>query len=411
MKNNYNHTLIASYVGYIVQAIVNNFAPLLFLTFQKSFSISLDKIAFLVTINFCVQLIVDFLSAKFVDKIGYRNSIVAAHIFAAAGLVGLGIFPSLFVNSYIGLVLAVTLYAIGGGIIEVLISPIVEACPTDKKSAVMSLLHSFYCWGQVFVVLASTLYFTTIGIRNWRILSCLWALIPLLNAFYFTQVPISRPVAEGEGMPVRKLLATKIFWVLVVLMVCAGASELSMSQWASAFAEAGLGISKTAGDLAGPCFFAILMGSARVFYSRFSERIDLQKFILFSSTLCIIGYLLASLSPLPALSLAGCGICGLSVGILWPGTLSIASKKCPRGGTPMFALLALAGDLGCSAGPTIVGVISEAYNNLKTGILAAIVFPIALIIGLLLCRRISGNSKSDENSAQNISKALWPVQD
>lgn len=388
LRNNFRHTLYASYLGYITQAIVNNLAPLLFLTFQRTFSVSLSQIAFLVTINFGVQLLVDLLSVRFVDKIGYRICIVAAHVLAALGLWGMGVFPGLLGRPYAGLVLASVFYAIGGGLIEVLISPIVEAAPTENKSGSMSLLHSFYCWGQVLVVVGSTLFFSLAGIGRWRLLTTLWALVPLCNAFYFSQVPIGTLVAEEDGMSVRELCTKQIFWILMVLMLCAGASELAMSQWASAFAESGLGVSKTMGDLMGPCVFAVLMGTARTFYAKYSEKIDLQRFILGSSALCVVSYLLAGLSPNPILSLVGCGLCGLSVGILWPGTFSIAASWCPRGGTAMFALLALGGDLGGSTGPTMVGILAGRLGGgLKSALLFSIVFPVALILGVLYLKR------------------------
>ncbi|MDO4333183.1 MAG: MFS transporter [Eubacteriales bacterium] len=389
IRNNYKHTITASYIGYITQAIVNNFAPLLFLTFRSAYGISLEKISLLVTINFGTQLLVDFLSAKYIDKIGYRISVIAAHLFAVAGLIGLGTLPSLFREPYVGICLSVILYAIGGGLIEVLISPIVEACPTDDKSAAMSLLHSFYCWGCVLVILVSTGLFALFGIDSWKLIAGLWAIIPFFNALYFTQVPIASLTAEGEGMNIGALFRSKIFWLLALLMVCSGASEQSMSQWASAFAEGALHVSKTVGDLAGPCFFSILMGSARVFHAKFADRLALSKYMGFCAALCIASYLLAAFSPVAILSLLGCGICGFSVGVMWPGTFSLASEKCPKGGTALFALLALAGDTGCSLGPTVVGFVSGAFNdNLKAGLLAAILFPLLLLAGLYFCKKI-----------------------
>ncbi len=390
IKNNFKHTLIASYIGYITQAIVNNFAPLLFLTFQRTYGITYDKIALLVTVNFTVQLLVDILSTKFLDKIGYRVAVVAAHIFAAIGLTGLAILPELIPNSYIGLLVSVVLYAIGGGIIEVLVSPIIEACPTEKKEASMSLLHSFYCWGQVLLVLLSTLFFAIFGIDHWRILAIIWAAIPLCNSLYYSRVPINELTNAGEELPLRKMFTSKLFWCLLVIMMGAGASELAMSQWASAFAEAGLGVSKTIGDLAGPCTFAIFMGISRVFYAKFSEKLNLTYFMIGSGLLSIISYLMTSLSQNPIIALAGCGICGLSVGILWPGTYSIAAKRIKRGGTAMFAMLALAGDLGCAVGPATVGVISRTYGeDLKKGLLVAVIFPVIFISGLLLSNKIT----------------------
>ncbi len=388
MSNRFRHTIAASFIGYVVQAIINNFAPLLFLTFQTTYGISLDKIALLVTANFGLQLIIDLLASKFVDKIGYRIPLVLAHICAAAGLIGLTILPDLFADPFTGLVTAAMLYAVGGGLIEVLISPLVEACPTTRKKAVMGLLHSFYCWGHVFVVLTSTAFFLIFGIENWRIMAIIWALVPIFNIFYFLWVPMARLQENGSGLRVRRLLSMKLFWIFLLFMVCAGACEQAVSQWASAFAEGGLGVSKTVGDLAGPCAFAALMGATRVIYAKCSERLPLRRFLLFSGLLCIVSYLLASLAPVPIIGLLGCALCGVSVAALWPGTFSMAAEELPAGGTPMFALMALAGDVGCMSGPAVVGMVSEAAGNrLQAGILAAIVFPVILVVALLLHRK------------------------
>lgn len=381
-KITYKHTIYACFVGYITQAIVNNFAPLLFLTFVSSYDIPLSKITLLVTFNFGFQLFIDAVSPRFIDKIGYRISMIAAHVFAALGLISLTILPGMFDDSFIGLLLAVLIYAIGGGLLEVLVSPVVEACPSDNKEAAMSLLHSFYCWGHVGVVLISTLYFTVFGIENWKYLAYFWALVPALNCISFTKVPIATLIEEGEtGLSLGELFKNKIFWLFMIMMVSAGASEQAVSQWASAFAEAGLGVDKTVGDLAGPMLFAIFMGISRAIYGKYGDRIKLESYMLFSGTLCIISYLLISLSPIPLLSFIGCAICGFSVGIMWPGTFSMAAAGIKNGGTLMFALFALAGDVGCSAGPTIVGMVSSvAGNNLKLGTLVAIFFPILCII-------------------------------
>ena len=386
---NYNHTLYASYLGYVCQAIVNNLAPLLFLTLQRTYGISLGQITLLVTFNFGVQLLVDLASTLFVDRLGYRRCAVIAHVCCALGLAGLAVLPELLPHPYVGLLAAVCLYAVGGGLIEVLISPIVEACPTEKKDAAMSLLHSFYCWGCVLVIALSTAFLALLGSDSWRMLPLLWALVPAANAMLFSRVPVNSLTPEGGGMSVRELLRSSGFWLLALLMVCAGASELSMSQWASAFAEKGLGISKTLGDLAGPCFFAVLMGLARVLYAAFSDRISLLGFMRGSCVLCVASYLLAVFAPHPALALLGCGLCGLSVGILWPGVFSIAAGRMPAGGTALFALLALGGDLGCSSGPTLVGFVSErAGGVLQAGLLAAILFPLVLQAGSFWLLRI-----------------------
>ena len=389
MKDKYKKTVYACFVGYIVQAIVNNFVPLLFLTFEKNYNIPLSQITMLITFNFGIQLIIDLLATKFVDKIGYRISVVLAHIFSALGLICLVFLPDILPNAFVGLFIAVVIYAIGGGLIEVLISPIVESCPSDNKEKTMSLLHSFYCWGHVAVVLLSTLFFKVCGINNWKLLALIWAVIPIMNGIVFTKVPIASFIEEGEkGMTVKELCKNKTFWILMLMMLCAGASEQGVSQWASTFAEKGLGVSKTIGDLAGPMSFAILMGSARAFYGKFGDRINLDKFMIGSSILCIFSYLSISLLPSPFLSLIGCAICGLSVGIMWPGSSSKAAITLCKGGTALFALLALAGDVGCSVGPTLVGFISElALADLKKGILAGILFPILLVVGLIILRK------------------------
>ena len=388
MKNTYQKTIYACFTGYIVQAVVNNFVPLLFLTFEKAYQIPLGQITMMITFNFGVQLLVDLVSAGLVDKIGYRVSVVFAHVFSAAGLLGLTILPDVMPSAFGGLLIAVTLYAIGGGLIEVLISPIMESCPTDNKEKAMSLLHSFYCWGHVGVVLISTLFFKLFGIENWKVLALVWMLIPVVNGIVFMKTPIASLMEEGEsGMSLAELLKEKVFWVLMVMMVSAGASEQAVSQWASTFAEKGLGVSKTAGDLAGPMAFAILMGLARAFYGKFGDKIDLDKFMLGSGGLCIISYLLISLVPSPVLSLLGCGICGLSVGIMWPGSFSKASARLKKGGTAMFALLALGGDMGCSGGPTLVGYVAGLFSeDLKRGILAAVVFPVLLVASILVMK-------------------------
>ncbi len=396
MDNKYQKTIYACFLGYIVQAIVNNFVPLLFLTFESTYNIPLSKITLLITFNFGIQLLVDLLSAGFVDKIGYRVCAVAAHIFSALGLLGLSVLPEILPDAYIGLLISVTIYALGGGLLEVLVSPIVESCPSKNKEKTMSLLHSFYCWGHVGVVLFSTLFFKIFGIDNWKILTCIWIIIPLANAFLFTRVPLAPLVKDGEtGLSMPALFKNRIFWLLMLMMLCAGASEQAVSQWASTFAERGLGVGKTIGDLAGPMTFAILMGSARAFYGKFGDRINLDKFMIGSGVLCIASYLCISLSPSPFLSLVGCGVCGLSVGIMWPGSFSKASAAIRNGGTAMFALLALAGDLGCSGGPSLVGYISSiASDNLKKGILAAIIFPFLLIVGILLLKKPKASAKN-----------------
>lgn len=400
MKFNYKTTMYACFTGYIVQAIVNSFVPLLFVTFQKSYNIPLSKITLLITVNFVIQLIIDMLSAGFIDRIGYRASVIIAHICAVMGLGMLTFLPEIFEDHFIGIIISVVIYAIGGGLIEVLISPIIEACPTDNKESTMSLLHSFYCWGCTGVVLVSTIFFKIFGIENWKILTLILLIIPVVNIILFAKVPIYSLHEEGEcGFTMRELFREKIFWILMLMMLCAGASEQAVSQWASTFAEQGLGVSKALGDLIGPMLFSVLMGISRLIYGRYGERMDLDRFMRYSTILCIISYMCISLIRVPIIELIACGICGFSVGIMWPGTFSKASASIRRGGTVMFAMLALAGDLGCSGGPTLVGMVSSALdNNLRIGILSGIIFPVILIITLIIIKKVSVNNRLERES-------------
>lgn len=384
MKN-YRKTKLACYLGFITQAIAANFAPLLFLKFHMDYSISLGNIALISTCFFFTQLLVDLFCAKFVDKIGYRTCIVASEVSSALGLMGLALLPDLLPNPFAGIIISVIIYAIGSGLIEVLCSPIVEACPFENKEATMSLLHSFYCWGSVGTILVSTVFFAIFGIDSWKWLAFLLALVPAFNIYNFATCPIEHLVEDGEGMRIASLFKTPLFWVAIILMVCSGASELSMAQWASAYAEAALGLSKTMGDLLGPCLFAVAMGICRVLYGKYGEKVNLTRFMLGSGLLCVVCYILASLFANPYVGLVGCILCGFSVGIMWPGTLSISSKKFPTGGTAMFALLAMAGDLGGSVGPGIVGRVTQmAGDNIRTGMTVGLIFPIVLVVGLLL---------------------------
>ena len=387
-QKNYKKTLVACYLGFVTQAITANFTPLLFLTFKNTYGIGFEKIALIPMVFYFTQLLIDFAAAKFVDKIGYRVCVVSSQVLSAAGLVLMAVLPELFPVPFAGILIAVVLYAIGSGLVEVLVSPIVEACPFENKGGMMSLLHSFYCWGAVAVILGSTLFFTVFGIENWKILTVLWAIIPFWNAFNFMFCPIERLVEEDQRMRTSQLLKLPLFWLLILLMICAGASEASMAQWASAFTESAMGVSKTVGDLAGPCLFAVFMGISRIVYGKLSEKLDLTKTMLACGGLCVLCYLMASLSAIPIIGLAGCALCGVSVGIMWPGTISISSQKCPRGGTAMFAFLALAGDLGATVSPSLVGGISNmAGGNLKAGLFAATAFPLLLIFGLIFLHR------------------------
>lgn len=393
-KTNYKITRLACYIGYIVQAIVNNFVPLLFVELSVSYSIPLIKITFLITVNFIIQLIVDLLSALFLDRIGYRASVIAAHVLTAVGFVMLTVLPNIIGDPFVGILISVAVYAVGGGLLEVVISPIIDSTPAENRGRSMNFLHSFYCWGHVGVVLLSTLFFSVFGMDSWRVAALLWALVPVLNIPLFAVSPLNMAADSGrdgvefealpaEHMGISDLLRTGTFWVLVIMMVAAGASEQAVSQWASSFAERGLGVGKAVGDLAGPMAFAFLMGLSRLVCGKF----DNERTIKYSSFLCIASYVTIVLLPFPVAGLIGCAVCGFSVGVMWPGTYTMASERL-GGGTAMFALLALAGDVGCALGPTVAGVVSGLFgDDLRIGIAAALVFPVLMMVGILLTER------------------------
>ena len=399
LRNNFKATIAASCMGYFTQAILINFAPLLFITFRNEFGLSLAQLSVLIATNFATELIIDFIGTKYVSKIGYRRSVIIAQALSVIGLCMIPIMPKLMSNKFFALEIAMIFCGLGGGLIEVLISPIVEACPTKRKSAIMSMLHSFYCWGQMGVVLLSTIYFRTVGIENWEYLSLIWAIVPFIDLILFCFVPINTLVEESEESSFRDLVKQKIFWVFLVMMLCAGATELSMSQWASAFAEAGLGVEKWIGDLLGPCLFAVCMGTTRVFYAANSHKIGLKKGIFISAGICVVSYLIAVFSPIPIISLLGCTLCGVGSGMLWPGTYSIATNRMPKGGVPMFGLLALAGDLGCLTGPYLTGMMSTAFGgNLKAGFLFSLVFPITLMVMVFILMKYFKKPEQNRNN-------------
>ncbi len=385
----YNSTIKACFVAYIIQAIVNNFVSLLFVIYQRDYSMPLSQITLLITVNFSLQLIIDSLSAVFIDKIGYRASILIAHGSTLLGLILLSVLPNILPSPFIGLLIAISIYAVGGGLVEVLISPIVEACPTDNKESVMSLLHSFYNWGSAGVIVFTTLFLNIFGQESWRILACLWALIPLINGIVFTKVPIA-PLIEDEkgGMKIHELLKNKLFWIFAFMMLASGASEHACGQWASTICEKSLNISKTLGDLLGPAIFAFLQGTARLTYAKKGGKKRLDHLMLLSAIFAVSAYLILVFSSNPIISLLAMASIGFGVGIMWPGTFSLSSENLPRGGTAMFAFLALFGDMGCSLGPTVTGFVASLFNdNLKIGIAGSLIFPLLMVILLLVLIR------------------------
>ena len=381
-------TLYACYLGYISQAIINSLLPLLFVILQENFRLSVTQIGFMVTYNFIIQILVDLIAVKYADRIGYRRCMVIAHIASAVGVAGLSVFPFILPNPYAGLLICITVYAMGGGLIEALVGPIVQALPLERKESAVNILHSFYCWGHAAVVILTTLFFKSAGTNNWRLLCLLWAIVPACNLILCSICPMYQLESDSESSGIRGMFSNKRYLLFVLLMICAGAAEHAMVQWSSFFAEEGLQITKAVGDLLGPCMFALLMGTSRAVYGAFGDRFPLQKVLILAGLVCVGSYLLAVFSPIPIISLIGCGFCGLSVGLMWPGAFNLCAKFCPNGTTAMFAFLAVAGDLGCSAGPSVVSAVAAAFNGqIKAGLLVASVFPLILSVGIFTLHR------------------------
>ncbi len=398
----YKSTRMACYRGSIVQGAVNNISPLFFVIFQREFGISYGMISSLILFNFTAQILVDLLCVRFVDRIGYRAAAVMAHVCSTVGLVLLGLLPHALPSPFLGLAAATVISAIGGGMIEVIVSPIVDSLPCEGKALKMSLLHSFYCWGQVAVVLLTTLAVRLLGEGLWWTLPLFWALLPAYNCVAFATVPLLPTLPEEEKRPLKSLLRSRGFILAMVLMLCAGASELAMGQWASLFAEKALGVPKIMGDLLGPCLFAVFMGIGRVAYGIWGSRLNINHALQGTAALCVLCYLGAALLPHPLLSLLCCSLCGFSISLMWPGVLSDTARAYPNGGTPMFGVLAVCGDLGCSLGPAAAGAVSGLVlagggleqASLKAGMLAAAVFPAVLLACLLLSRGKPGQPKN-----------------
>lgn len=406
----YKSTKLACYTGYIVQAVICNLAPLLFVIFSEKFQISLEKLALLITINFATQMLVDITSVKYVDIVGYRAIAVTSQGLAFIGLSSMAILPNILPNPYYGISLSIILCAIGSGLTEVIISPIVESIPGEKKTSEMALLHSFYCWGQVLTVLITTPLLLLLGDNYWYIVPALWAVIPLLNSIKFLRVPLTKTLSKEERTPLKELFFSKQFITSIIIMICAGASELAMSQWSSYFAETGLKVSKVMGDLLGPCLFAILMGLGRTIFGFNGERVNIKIILSLCAGLCIICYIGTSLINSPIISLLLCALTGLGVSVMWPGTFSLTAKIFPKGGGSMFGVLAFAGDTGCTLGPWFVSFMTIAARTgatdgeaLKVGLGFGAIFPIIMIVSLLLLNR--PNKDIDKNDNNDIIKA------
>ena len=387
MTKSYKTTKIACFIGFVVQAIINNFLPLLFIIFNTRYNLNYEQLGRLLFVNFFVQLIVDALTPALVKRIGYRGAAIACHGLAAAGLFMLGVLPLVFSNQiYACLVASIIVYASGSGIIEVCISPMVELLPGDKKGADMAFTHSFYCWGQAFTVLVSTLLIFLIGQQHWHFIPMFWAIIPLLNMINFMRVPVIEQPDDPISKTANTLFKNRDFWIFAVIMICAGASEITMAEWASLFAQKALGVSKTVGDLLGPCAFAVCMGSGRVIFGLLDGKFNPQKALILNNILCVLCYVGVAVCNIPALSLIACALCGFSVSLSWPGTYSMAARHFPTGGTLMFSILALCGDLGCSIGPWLMGIVANS-TTLETGFLVCSVFPAFMVLTAPLLRK------------------------
>ncbi len=401
----YKTTKLACYIGYITQAIVINLMPVFFIIFQNEYNISFTRLGSLILLNFVVQIGLDVLAAKYIDKIGFRRAAIPAHIFSVLGLVGMGFLSQLMSDPYIGLIISVILFSLGGGLIEVVISPVIDLIPSSNSTGAMSLLHSFYCWGQLVVVLLSTLALNIFGYNSWKWISLFWAIIPAINIYLFMNVPLPETIKEKKE-PIKSLFREKIFLLVILLMLGAGAAEQTMAQWASLFAQKGLQVSKIVGDLLGPCAFALLMALGRVWYGFNGGKQNLRSSLLGCSVLCVICYLVCVFENNPIVSLVACAVTGVSVSIMWPGVLSYAANCFPKSGAAMFGVMAIFGDIGCSLGPWVAGRVSDVVKGMpevieyvtttgmnldgvamKAGILTSVIYPIIMIIGLILLKK------------------------
>ena len=378
MNSKYTQTKLASYIGYIVQAIINNFLPILFIAFQDVYALSYEKLARLIVFNFVTQMITDLITPKIVNVIGYKKASVLAHFCASLGLVMLSVLPSLM-SPYLAIIISIIVYAFGSGLIEVIISPIIENLPTDNKKSNMAFLHSFYCWGQAFTIIVTTILIFVFGYRRWNFIPLIWAIVPFLNMFFFMRVPVIEPTSETKKATFSVLFKSSKFRCFMVMMFCAGACEIAMAEWASIFAQQALGISKVIGDLLGPCAFAIFMGLGRIWYAKVAEKVSFRKTLIYMSMACFLCYIVVAFCKIPFVSLMCCALCGFTVSLSWPGLYSAGAKKFPEGASVMYSVFAMCGDTGCCLGPWVLGIVADSLG-LNIGFAAASVFPIIMIV-------------------------------
>lgn len=379
LERKYIPTKLAGYVGFVVQAIVNNFLPILFIVFQDIYGLGYEKLGRLIVFNFAVQMFIDFITPKIIHKIGYRRAAFLCQFTACLGLCLMSLLPRIMPSPYTAMFIAIAVYATGSGLMEVILSPMIEMLPTGNKSGNMAVLHSFYCWGQTVVVPLTTLMVFAFGYENWSYIPLVWAIVPFINMLAFLRVPIVEPGREVKQSTLIELLKTPSFIIYMLMMFCGGASEIAMSQWASLFVEQALGVSKAIGDIVGPCLFALFMALGRVIYAKFSKKVSFTRLLIWLNILCFVCYVMVGISKIAALSLVFCALCGFSVSISWPGIYSAGARTFKTGGAVMFSAFAMCGDTGCALGPGLVGLVAE-YTNLNMGFIAAAVFPFIMVI-------------------------------
>ena len=359
----YKSTIAACYIGSFVQAIIVNTTPILFIPLREQFGLTFQQMGLLVLINFISQVGCDILFSNAIDKYGFRRFVVAAHGLAVVGLVLFAASPLLFDRPFAGFVTATIIFSGSGGLLELLLSPIVNAIPTDEKAGAMSVLHSFYSWGQAAVILLTTVLLFVFGRAWWQWIILIWTLVPLFNFFFLMRVPFAPNVPEEQRQGMDKILLKPFFIAALATILCGAAAELCISQWASAYLEEAMRLPKVVGDVGGVCLFAVMMGVGRLFYGMYGKKINVSLMMLIGTVGAAACYITVALSGTAVLSLLACGLCGLCVSLLWPGTLVVASEHYPLAGAWMFAILA-AGDIGASAGPWLMGVVAEQAHRL-----------------------------------------------
>lgn len=399
IARSYGLTKVACYIGYVVQAVVNNLLSLLFVIFNaQPYNISLEKLGSIIFINFAAQLFIDYISVFFTSRFGYKKCVVFAQATSVVGFVLLGFLPRV-IEPYFGILFSILFLAVGSGLIEVLISPIIEALPSDNKASNMSFLHSFYCWGQVLTVIGTTALVFALGNDKWFYIPFVWSIIPFINTLLFTRCDILELENNSAHSSALSLLKNKSVYKYMVFMFCAGASEITMVQWSSFFVEKGFGTEKWLGDLIGPCLFAVLMGIGRIGYGILGKKVSLERLLCYFSALCFVCYLVVALSNNGIICALGCAVCGLSVSVMWPGVISLSAEKFHSSGTAIFSLMAMLGDIGCAVGPWILGLIAEYafdYNlgrhlisalninstqsNMQLGFLICSIFPLIMFL-------------------------------